>query len=69
MNVAWIGESHFKSHGSKDFLVMLSLFRDMRWLPTNFYFVNENKFSKMVYRECKDYKKHHPGRQHRCIRC
>ena len=61
MNVAWIGGTRFKSHGSMDLLAMLSLFRNMKWLPTNFYFVNENQFSKMVYRECKDYKKNHPG--------
>ena len=57
MNVSFIGGAHFKKDDRNNYLAMLALINDLDFDPANFYFLNDNQFSKLAYRHCKNYKK------------
>ena len=57
MNVSFIGGTYFKRDHSEDSLAMLALLHKLDFGPVNFYFLNDNQFSKLAYKHCKDYKK------------
>ena len=57
MNVSFIGGAHFKKDDRNNYLAMLALINNLDFDPANFYFLNDNQFSKLAYRHCKNYKK------------